>query len=78
MKTIRDVCRDDILDRLEEDIATPPSRPDQRRRWAKMVIERVRFTDLAIKFLLDKNPELRPAWTKAVERAAEVWREREE
>ena len=52
MKPQEKVCSDASIARLEQDLDSIPSKPDQRRRGMRKVIERLRVSELAAQIAL--------------------------
>lgn len=59
------------VDKLEEMVVRPPTKPDQRRRWTLKVIERMRVAERAAHILITDKKFLR--YCEASDPAAEVW-----
>jgi branched-subunit amino acid aminotransferase/4-amino-4-deoxychorismate lyase len=46
------IMLDETLDRLEESLKRLHTKPDNRRRWTRQAIERLRVSELAAEYLL--------------------------
>jgi hypothetical protein len=72
MKPQEELCTDLTVHRLEEELKKAPSRPDQKRRWARALIERTRVSELAAEIALRQYMDddlFDQVWTEAVEKA---------
>jgi hypothetical protein len=48
------IMLDETLDRLEESLKALQSKPDNRRRWTRQAIERLRVSELAAQYVLQQ------------------------
>ena len=48
------IMLDETLDRLEESLKALQSKPDNRRRWTRQAIERLRVSELAAKYAIEQ------------------------
>jgi hypothetical protein len=48
------IMLDETLDRLEETLKRLPTKPDNRRRWTRQAIERLRVSELAAQYVIEQ------------------------
>lgn len=48
------IMLDETLDRLEESLKALHSKPDNRRRWTRQAIERLRVSELAAQYVIEQ------------------------
>jgi hypothetical protein len=51
----QDVCLDETIDKLERHLNVRSTRPDNRRRWTRQVIERLRVVERAAALLRERR-----------------------